>query len=179
VLRVPTRALPRIHLHARVELRGRTLRIRGRHTRVLARDVLLAVPPRWFRRPSRTRSGTRTRSRWRWRWRTRSSSRWRGTLKSLSPLVVSANGRDFTCAVPNGVSLAGFATGDFVEMECESVRGIQTLRELELEDEDDVGERAEATTTAARATPATTTAARVATEAVTAVGTTTSPGALP
>jgi hypothetical protein len=102
-----------------------------------------------------------------------------GTLKSLSPLVVSANGRDFTCAVPNGVSLAGFATGDFVEMECESVRGIQTLRELELEDEDDVGERAEATTTAARATPATTTAARVATEAVTAVGTTTSPGALP
>jgi hypothetical protein len=56
----------------------------------------------------------------------------RGRITSLSPLTVGTA----TCVVPAGVSLAGFAVGDFVEMECDRVNGQWILRELESEDDD-------------------------------------------
>jgi hypothetical protein len=41
-----------------------------------------------------------------------------------------------TCAVPAGVSLAGFTVGAFVEMECDLVGGVPTLSKLKLEDDE-------------------------------------------
>jgi hypothetical protein len=57
----------------------------------------------------------------------------RGRITSLSPLTVGTA----TCAVPAGTSLAGFAVGDFVEMECDRVHGQWVLRKLESEDDDE------------------------------------------
>ncbi|MGH7820952.1 MAG: hypothetical protein ACREQ9_14395, partial [Candidatus Binatia bacterium] len=48
----------------------------------------------------------------------------KGTLTSLSPLTVVAHGRAFTCAVPAGMSLAGFHVGDFVEVTCHLGGGV-------------------------------------------------------
>lgn len=55
----------------------------------------------------------------------------KGTLTSLSPPTVGG----LACAVPAGVTLAGFAVGDVVELECKLVAGTWTLHELELEDD--------------------------------------------
>ncbi len=55
----------------------------------------------------------------------------KGAIASLSPLTVGT----VSCVVPVGVSLAGFAVGDFVELECKLVAGTWTLHKLELEDE--------------------------------------------
>jgi hypothetical protein len=53
----------------------------------------------------------------------------KGALTSLAPLTVGS----LSCAVPAGVTLAGFAVGDFVELECKLVAGTWTLHKLELE----------------------------------------------
>lgn len=57
----------------------------------------------------------------------------KGTLVSLSPLRVGST----TCAVPAGVTLTGFAVGDFVEVTCDLVGGVWTLRKLKHEDDND------------------------------------------
>jgi hypothetical protein len=56
-----------------------------------------------------------------------------GPIQSLSPLTV----KGVTCAVPAGMSLAGFAVDDIVEMECVRVAGVWTLEKLKSEEEDD------------------------------------------
>jgi uncharacterized membrane protein YgcG len=128
VLRVPARALPRIHLRQRVELRDATLRTRGRGpTRVLARDVTIVTSALLAPRAEDEDEDQVEIEE-------EDELEVEGTLTSLSPLTVTANGHPFTCAVPSGFSLAGFVVGDRVEMKCEAVRGIQTLRRLELED---------------------------------------------
>jgi hypothetical protein len=43
------------------------------------------------------------------------------------------------CAVPAGHSLAGFSVGDFVEITCDRIGGTWVLRELEHEDDDELG----------------------------------------
>lgn len=65
----------------------------------------------------------------------------RGAITSLSPLTVGT----LSCAVPAAVSLAGFAVGDFVELECRLVGTEWTLRKIHHEDDlsggDDADER--------------------------------------
>jgi hypothetical protein len=122
VLRVQPASLDNIRLGMRVELRGSTLRRHGNGSRVLSRGVILVR--------SDTHAGEVLQL-------DDDEIEVKGTLTSLSPLRVTAHGRVFTCAVPAGVSLAGFHVGDFVEMECDLVHGAFVLRELELEDDDD------------------------------------------
>lgn len=55
----------------------------------------------------------------------------KGVIASLSPLTVGT----LSCVVPAGVSVAGFAVGDFVELECKDVAGVWTLHKLGLEDD--------------------------------------------
>ncbi len=63
----------------------------------------------------------------------------KGTITSLSPLTVTAGARTAVCSVPDTRSLAGFAIGDFVEMTCDLRAGAFVLRELKLEDADELG----------------------------------------
>jgi DNA-directed RNA polymerase specialized sigma24 family protein len=58
----------------------------------------------------------------------------KGFLSSVAPPTVAG----ISCAAPAGVSLAGFAVGDFVELTCDRIGGVLTLRELESEDDADV-----------------------------------------
>lgn len=60
-----------------------------------------------------------------------------GTLVSLDPVTVEARGGRLVCAVPDGVSLAGFAVGDRVELKCALVQGSWVLERLEREDDED------------------------------------------
>lgn len=130
LLRVPERALPRIHVRQHVELRGSTLRTRGTGpTRILARNVTIVSTTLLSPRADEDEDEVEIED--------EDELEVEGTLASLAPLTVTATGRPFTCAVPSGVSLAGFAVGDRVEMKCEKVGGIQTLRRLELEDENE------------------------------------------
>lgn len=56
----------------------------------------------------------------------------RGTLTSLDPLTVTPGaGAAVTCAIPTGVSPAGFAVGDMVKMKCRRDGDTLTLRKLE------------------------------------------------
>lgn len=57
----------------------------------------------------------------------------KGRIASLAPLTVGT----LTCRVPTGVSLAGFAVGDLVEMKCDRVAAEWVLRKLQHEDDDD------------------------------------------
>jgi hypothetical protein len=41
-----------------------------------------------------------------------------------------------TCAIPSGVVLSRYSVGDRVKLECRSVSGTLTLREIEHEDDD-------------------------------------------
>jgi hypothetical protein len=61
-------------------------------------------------------------------------------LTSLSPLTVTSNGHVFTCAVPAGHSLGGFAVGEFVEMTCDLKAGAFVLRVLKHEDDEEANE---------------------------------------
>lgn len=122
VLRVELAALQRIRVGMRVELRGKTLRRHGNGSRLLSTNVL------------RVRSESQPEDRIQL---DDDELEVKGTLTSLSPLTVVAHGRLFTCAVPAGESLAGFAVGDFVEMTCDLSQGVFVLRELEHEDEDE------------------------------------------
>jgi len=132
VLHVPG-SLARIRIGQRVELRGSTLRSHGNGSRVLARKVSVvrsqALPQHGAPAPASPAGDEIDLD--------DDELEVKGTLTSLSPLTVTAAGRAFTCAVPSGVSLTGFAVGDFVEMTCDLVGSSWILRELEHEDDED------------------------------------------
>lgn len=123
VLRVPG-SLARIRVGQRVELRNTTLRRHGRGSRVLARGVLI-VGAQIVVRPAPPDEPDDD------------ERELRGRIASLSPLTVAG----LTCAVPAGVSLAGFRVGDVVEITCDLLRGVWTLRKIHLEDDDEVRDR--------------------------------------
>lgn len=61
-----------------------------------------------------------------------------GTITSLDPLTVkSGSGESVVCRVPAGISLAGFAVNQLVEMECRTIDGALTLERLKAEGSDD------------------------------------------
>ena len=60
----------------------------------------------------------------------------RGTIVSLAPLQVGST----MCAVPDTLSLVGFAVGQTVELECRLVAGVLTATKLKHEDGDDENE---------------------------------------
>jgi hypothetical protein len=117
-------SLARIDVGQRVELRGTTLRARGDGSRVLARNVT-TVRARPLATSSTELAGSDD------------EIEAKGTLASVTPLEVVAGTRTVSCAVPTGVSLADFATGDFVEITCDLQGGAWVLRELEHEDGDE------------------------------------------
>jgi hypothetical protein len=118
VLRVPG-SLDRIRVGQRVELRGTVLRARGNGSRVLARGVTIARSE--IRAPARDRDEDEPDD---------DEREVRGPISSLTPLTVAG----LTCAVPARISIAGFRVGDRVEMTCDLVRGVWTLRKLQSED---------------------------------------------
>jgi hypothetical protein len=56
-----------------------------------------------------------------------------GVITSLSPLTVAG----VTCELPAGVSLAGFAVGELVELTCDRIGGRLVVRKLQSEDDED------------------------------------------
>ena len=133
VLRAPG-SLARIRVGTRVELRGTTLRRHGNGSRVLARGVVIVssvVLASHVPAPDPDDADEEEID------LDDDELEVKGTLTSLSPLAVTAAGFTFTCTVPAGVSLHGFAVGDFVEMTCDRVHGTWILRELEHEDDED------------------------------------------
>lgn len=122
-LRVPG-SMARIRVGQRVELRRTTLRARGNGSRVLARNVSIAstTPFPVSNEPADDEVELK------------------GTIKSLSPLTVASRTRSVTCTVPAGVSLAGFAVDDFVEITCDLIGGSWVLRVLKHEDDDEEDE---------------------------------------
>ena len=127
-LRVPG-SLALIRVGQRVELRGTTLRRHGNGSRVLARGVMIAFSQPLAAPASPTRIDDEDDE--------DDEVELKGTLTSLSPLIVVSGTRTVMCAVPSGVSLAGFAIGDFVEITCDLKVGGFVLRELEHEDQDE------------------------------------------
>src|SRR3990170_1323221 len=113
-----------IRIGQRIELRGATLRARGHGPRVLARNVSIVSS-----RPL-TASSTSPRA-------DDDEGEGKGTLTSLSPVRVVSGTRTVTCTATAGFSLAGLASGDFVEMTCDLVAGELVVRKLEHEDDDD------------------------------------------
>lgn len=132
ILRVPG-SQARIQTGQRVELRGSTLRERGNGSRVLARKVAV-VRSVALRATSPTTSGSLAPT-------DDDELEVKGTLTSLAPLTVTVGSRTAICAVPSGMSIAGFAVGDFVEMTCDLRAGasgmVWTLRKVQHEDDDD------------------------------------------
>ncbi len=122
VLRVPG-SLARIRIGQRVELRNTTLRQRGRGSRVLARGVLIV--------------SAQTADRARVDEPDDDERELRGRITSLSPLTVAG----LTCAVPTNASLSGFSVGDVVEITCDLIGGVWTLRKIHFEDEGEVRDR--------------------------------------
>jgi hypothetical protein len=123
-LRVPG-SLAAIRVGQRVELRGSTLRTRGNGSRVLARNVTIASSAQ-LTTPSAPRQDDDD-----------DEVEIKGKITSLSPLTVASATRSVTCTVPAGMSLAGFAIGDFVEITCDLKSGTWVLRKLHHEDDDD------------------------------------------
>lgn len=130
-LRVPG-SLERIRVGQRVELRGSTLRAHGRGSRVLARGVTIASSRPLGSTPSPNRDDDEADD---------DEVEIKGKITSLAPLTVRSATRSITCVVPAGKSLAGFATGDFVEITCDLKAGVWVLRKLEHEDDDDRADR--------------------------------------
>ncbi len=125
-LRVPG-SMARIRVGQRVELRRATLRARGNGSRVVARNVSIAST-RSF--PTSNEPAD-------------DEVELKGTIESLSPLTVSSRTRSATCTVPAGVTVAGFAVGDFVEITCDLIGGSWVLRVLKHEDEGEQEDQAE------------------------------------
>jgi len=132
VLRVPG-SLARIRVGQRVELRGTTLRARANGSRVLARGVSIVRSRPLARSAPATPSASASDD----DLKVDDELEIKGTITSLAPLTVASGTETATCVVPAGVSLAGFAVGDLVEMTCDLSGGVFVLRELEQEDDDD------------------------------------------
>jgi len=124
VLAVPG-SLAKIHVRQSVELRGTTLRLHRHGSRVLARGVTVVQTTLPTARDDDEDDDEDVED---------DEVEVRGFLTSLAPPTVAG----ISCAVPAGVSLAGFAVGDFVELTCDRIGGVLTLRELESEDDADV-----------------------------------------
>ena len=128
VLRVPG-SLAAIRIGQRVKLRDTTLRRHGRGSQVLARGVLIVSAQTIDRAPDDDKPDDDERER-------------RGRITSLSPLTVAG----LTCAAPARATLTGFRVGDFVEVTCDLIGGVWTLRKIQLEDADEVRDEDDATT---------------------------------
>lgn len=127
-------SLARVRVGMRIELRGTTLRRHGNGSRVLARGVVIVssvVLAANAPTPDLDDADEEEIE------LDDDELEVKGTLTSLSPLAVTAAGFTFTCTVPAGMTLQGFAVGDFVEMTCDRVGGTFVLRELEHEDDDE------------------------------------------
>jgi hypothetical protein len=122
VLKVPG-SLTVIRVGQQVKLGDTTLRQQGNGSRVLASGVLIVSARILDRDAVRDDDDPDDDER-----------EVRGRIASLSPLTVAG----LTCTVPSGMSLAGFRVGDVVEMTCDLIRGVWTLREIHLEDDDEV-----------------------------------------
>ena len=123
VLAVPG-SLARIHVRQSVELRGTTLRLHRHGSRVLARGVTVQQTTLPTARDDDDEADDDEAVE-------DDEVEVEGTLTSLSPPTVAG----VSCAVPAGVSLAGFEVGDVVELTCDRIGGVLTLREIESEDE--------------------------------------------
>ena len=117
-------SLAKIHVRQSVELRGTTLRLHRHGSRVLARDVTVRQTTLPAARddddPADDDEEVED-----------DEVEVEGVLTSLAPPTVGG----VSCVVPAGVSLAGFAVGDVVELTCDRIGGVLALRELESEDD--------------------------------------------
>jgi hypothetical protein len=129
ILRVPG-SQARIRIGMRVELRGTTLRWHGNGSRVLARNVTRVRSAALGAQTAVTGGSLAPTD--------DDELEVKGTLTSLSPLTVTNGAGSAVCAVPAGMSLAGFAVGDFVEITCDLRGGVWTLRKLKQEDDDEI-----------------------------------------
>jgi len=118
-LRVPG-SMSRIRVGQRVELRGSTLRAHGHGSRVLARNVSIVSTHALSTSSSQSANDD--------------EAEIKGTIRSLTPLTVESTTRSVTCVVLAGMSLAGFAVGDFVEITCDRIGDSWVLRKLKHED---------------------------------------------
>jgi len=125
VLSVPG-PLAKIHVRQSVELRGTTLRLHRHGSRVLARGVTVLQTTLPTARDEDADDDEDVED-------DEVEVEVEGVLTSLSPPTVAG----ISCAVPAGVPLAGFEVGDVVELTCDRVGGVLTLREIESEDRDD------------------------------------------
>ncbi|MCS7006921.1 MAG: hypothetical protein NZL88_05140, partial [Gaiellaceae bacterium] len=125
-------SLAAIRIGQRVELRGTTLRAKGKGSRLLARGVTIVSSRPLEPTPPPVTPGARADDR-----DEDDEREITGTLTSLSPVTVVAGARSVSCVVPAGMSLAGLAVGDLVEMTCDLVRGQWVVRKIEREDDDD------------------------------------------
>lgn len=130
-LRVPG-SLAAIRVGERVELRGSTLRAQRRRSRVLARGVSIVSSQYLTAKPASQTSSTSADD----DEAEDDELEIKGALTSLAPVTVASSTRTATCAVPAGMSLAGFAVGDLVEMTCALVGEAWVVRKLEHEDDD-------------------------------------------
>jgi hypothetical protein len=128
-LRVPG-SMAAIRVGQRVELRGSTLRRKGNGSLVLARNVTIASSQP-LAAPAPRRDDDEADD---------DEVEIKGLITSLVPLTVRSTARAVTCVVPTGLSLNGFAIGDFVEITCDLKAGAFVLRDLEHEDDDDRAE---------------------------------------
>ncbi len=132
ILRVPG-SQARIRVGQRVELRGSTLRRQGHGSRVVARNVQVVRSVALSASPSATGGALAPSD--------DDELEVKGTLTSLSPVTVSTAKGSAVCVAPAGLSLSGFAIGDFVEMTCDLRSGVWTVRKLEHEDDHAAGGR--------------------------------------
>jgi hypothetical protein len=131
-LRVPG-SLAKIRSGQRVELRGATLRAHGRSSGVLATGVTVASSQPLQAAPAAKPSGDDDEA-------TDDEREITGKLTSLSPVTVTSSKRTVSCMAPAGMSLAGFAIDDRVEMTCDLVGGKWVVRKMHLEDDEDEDE---------------------------------------
>ena len=122
VLAVPG-SLAKIHVRQSVELRGTTLRLHRHGSRVLARGVTVRQTTMPAARDDDEADDDEDVE--------DDEVEVKGALTSLAPPTVGG----ISCAVPAGLSLTGFAVGDVVELTCDRVGGVLTLRKIESEDE--------------------------------------------
>ena len=134
-LRVPG-SLADIRVGVRVELRGSILRARRHGSRVLARGVSIVSSQPQASKPAQHTSSTTDEE-------SDDELELEGELTSLAPVTVASDTRTASCTAPAGMSLAGFAVGDLVEMTCDLVEGSWIVRKLEHEDDDASGTNAD------------------------------------
>jgi hypothetical protein len=127
ILRLPA-THARIRVGQRVDLRGTTLRQHGRGSSVIARNVQVVRSISLGASSSVTGGPLAPAN--------DDELEVKGTLAALSPVTVTTSAGSAVCVAPSGMSLSGFAVGDFVEMTCDLRAGVWTVRKLQHEDDD-------------------------------------------